>query len=161
MSYFKPLGEYTGVRRVVACNPAAGQVLIDSHVTALRNGSGLPSADKACIAACVSGLNACHCCYGVHAETTKDLGVEEVIWLKQGVVDDLTDGHIDLLSAFVAPGVVLALGCDDSADANYAAIRKIWKSCAAATMRRAGPSRSSRFRSRRPLIMPQRRRCIC
>lgn len=77
MSYFKPLGEYTGVRRIVACNPAAGQVLIDSHVTALRNGSGLPSADKACIAACVSGLNACHCCYGVHAETTKDLGVEE------------------------------------------------------------------------------------
>jgi agmatine deiminase len=51
------------------------------------------------------------------------LGVEKVIWLKQGVVDDLTDGHIDLLAAFVEPGVVLALGCDDPADANYAAIQ--------------------------------------
>jgi agmatine deiminase len=51
------------------------------------------------------------------------LGVDKVIWLKQGVVDDMTDGHIDLLAAFVAPGVVLALGCDDSADANYIAIQ--------------------------------------
>lgn len=50
------------------------------------------------------------------------LGVDKVIWLKQGVVDDITDGHIDLLAAFVAPGIVLALDCDDPADANYAAI---------------------------------------
>ncbi len=42
------------------------------------------------------------------------LGVEKVIWLNRGVVDDFTDGHIDLLAAFVKPGVVLALGCDDS-----------------------------------------------
>lgn len=52
------------------------------------------------------------------------LGVEEIIWLNQGVVDDFTDGHIDLLAAFVAPGVVLALGCDDNADGNYAAIQE-------------------------------------
>ena len=51
------------------------------------------------------------------------LGVDKVIWLKQGVVDDMTDGHIDLLAAFVAPGVVLALGCDNPGDANYAAIQ--------------------------------------
>ena len=52
------------------------------------------------------------------------LGVYKVIWLKHGVIDDMTDGHIDLLTAFVAPGVVLALGCDDSADANYASIQE-------------------------------------
>jgi len=51
------------------------------------------------------------------------LGVDEIIWLKQGVVDDITDGHIDLLAAFVEPGVVLALACDDPGDANYAAIQ--------------------------------------
>ena len=52
------------------------------------------------------------------------LGVDKVIWLKQGVVDDMTDGHIDLLAAFVEPGVVLALGCDNSADANYDTIQE-------------------------------------
>ena len=52
------------------------------------------------------------------------LGVDKVIWLKQGVADDITDGHIDLLAAFVEPGVVLALGCDDRADANYAATQE-------------------------------------
>ena len=56
----------------------------------------------------------------VHLENY--LGVDKVIWLKQGVVDDITDGHIDLLAAFVAPGTVLALACDDPADANYPAI---------------------------------------
>ena len=65
MSYFKSLGENTGVCRIVACDPAAGRALIYFHVTAPRNASGLPSADKKRIAACASGLNACHFCYGV------------------------------------------------------------------------------------------------
>ncbi len=51
------------------------------------------------------------------------LGVNTVIWLQQGVVDDFTDGHVDLLAAFVEPGVVLALGCDDPQDTNYTAIQ--------------------------------------
>ncbi len=50
------------------------------------------------------------------------LGVDTIIWLKQGLVDDITDGHIDLLAAFVSPGIVLALSCEDPADSNYKAI---------------------------------------
>lgn len=52
------------------------------------------------------------------------LGVETVIWLKRGLEDDLTDGHVDQLAAFVRPGVVLALSCDDEADANYIALQE-------------------------------------
>src|SRR5450631_2598346 len=44
------------------------------------------------------------------------LGVSTVIWLKGGLKDDLTDGHVDQLAAFVKPGVVLALTCEDEAD---------------------------------------------
>lgn len=60
----------------------------------------------------------------IERELKDHLGADTVIWLNRGVVDDFTDGHIDLLAAFVKPGVVLALGCDDAADANYTALQE-------------------------------------
>jgi len=50
------------------------------------------------------------------------LGVDTVIWLGQGLVDDETDGHVDNLACFVRPGVVMALGEHDPRDANFAAL---------------------------------------
>jgi agmatine deiminase len=52
------------------------------------------------------------------------LGVETVIWLKGGIKDDVTDGHVDQLAAFAGPGVVLALTCEDEADANFGVLRE-------------------------------------
>ena len=46
------------------------------------------------------------------------LGLETVIWLAQGLVDDVTGGHVDNLACFAAPGVVLALSAGDTDDAN-------------------------------------------
>ena len=51
------------------------------------------------------------------------LGIRQVIWLGQGLVDDETDGHVDNLACFVRPGVVLALSTDDADDENYAALQ--------------------------------------
>ncbi|MCP5209553.1 MAG: agmatine deiminase family protein [Hahellaceae bacterium] len=56
----------------------------------------------------------------VEQELQHQLGVSKCIWLPQGVVDDDTDGHIDELACFVAPGKVLALITRDETDANYA-----------------------------------------
>ena len=50
-------------------------------------------------------------------------GVETVIWLKGGLKDDLTDGHVDQLAAFVRPGLVLALSSQDESDVNYPVLR--------------------------------------
>lgn len=47
------------------------------------------------------------------------LGVESVIWLGQGLVDDDTDGHVDMVACFVQPGKVVALTSSDPSDANY------------------------------------------
>jgi agmatine deiminase len=60
----------------------------------------------------------------IEAHLRSFLGVETVIWLKGGLKDDVTDGHVDQLAAFAAPGVVLALTSDDPSDGNYAALRE-------------------------------------
>ncbi len=52
------------------------------------------------------------------------LGAEHVIWLADGVPDDITGGHVDNLACFVAPGVVLLAWCDDPADPHYAVSRE-------------------------------------
>ncbi len=75
------------------------------------------------------------------------LGVGTVIWLKQGVVDDFTDGHIDLLAAFVEPGVVLALGCADPRDSNYTAIQ--------ANLEIMRSARDAKGRSLEIIVIPQ------
>ncbi len=48
------------------------------------------------------------------------LGVESIIWLEYGLVDDETDGHIDNIACFVRPGVVALTWCDDPADPQHA-----------------------------------------
>ena len=47
------------------------------------------------------------------------LGVENIVWLKFGLTNDHTDGHVDDIVKFVGPKKVLACFEDDSKDANY------------------------------------------
>ena len=53
-------------------------------------------------------------------QTLKDyLGVSKVLWLGEGIVGDDTDGHIDDIARFVAPGVIICTREDDPDDANH------------------------------------------
>lgn len=54
----------------------------------------------------------------IEAVLCDHLGLETVIWLPQGLVDDATGGHVDNLACFAAPGVVLALSGGDADDPN-------------------------------------------
>jgi agmatine deiminase len=45
--------------------------------------------------------------------------VKKIIWLKRGLVGDETDGHVDNVACFVAPGVILLQVCKNPKDANF------------------------------------------
>lgn len=57
----------------------------------------------------------------IEAELKSFLGVTKVIWIPKGLTPDpITDGHIDGMAAFAAPGVVLLHTIYDQSDPNYA-----------------------------------------
>lgn len=47
------------------------------------------------------------------------LGVTQFIWLRLGVYQDETDGHIDNMACFLAPGTVCLCWSEDRADPQY------------------------------------------
>ena len=61
----------------------------------------------------------------IEAELRRWLGVERVVWLPFGLVeDDDTDGHVDNVALCIRPGVVLAQTVADEQDVNHARLRE-------------------------------------
>jgi agmatine deiminase len=61
----------------------------------------------------------------IEARLREALGVERVVWLGLGLVeDDDTDGHVDNICAWIEPGKVLLQTVADEADPNYGHCRE-------------------------------------
>ena len=52
------------------------------------------------------------------------LGVQDILWLGDGIVGDDTDGHIDDLARFVSEKTVVAVVEEDRQDENYAPLQE-------------------------------------
>ncbi len=66
------------------------------------------------------------------------LGVDKVLWLEAGLLNDHTDGHVDTIVRFVRPGVVVAMEPRTSDDPNGEVLRTL--------IREAGSLRDARGR---------------
>ncbi len=54
----------------------------------------------------------------------RTLGVSAFIWLSRGLYGDETDGHVDNIACFAAPGVILLQACHDPDDPNFEITRE-------------------------------------
>lgn len=68
---------------------------------------------------------------GAEVALKRALGVEKMLWLDEGLLNDHTDGHIDNLARFVAPGRVVCQAPFGREDPNFEVLEEIAMSLAA------------------------------
>lgn len=55
----------------------------------------------------------------IEEDLKRFLNIQKVVWLKNGLDGDETDGHVDNIACFAAPGKILLQICEDPRDENY------------------------------------------
>ncbi|MCU1259238.1 MAG: Porphyromonas-type peptidyl-arginine deiminase [Bryobacterales bacterium] len=88
------------------------------------NGAGMALATEECLLSPIQARNPQLTREDLEHALAEFLGVERVLWLRNGIVGDDTHGHIDDLARFVNRETVVIATEDDPADPNYAILKE-------------------------------------
>ena len=61
----------------------------------------------------------------IEAGLKSALGVDKVLWIEEGLLNDHTDGHIDTIARFIAPHTVMCMEPTSEDDPNYRVLQDI------------------------------------
>ncbi len=88
------------------------------------NGAGALLTTEECLLSPVQARNPGMERREVESRLGRFLGVERVIWLRNGIAGDDTHGHVDDLARFVTPDTVVVASEPDPTDANHEPLRE-------------------------------------
>lgn len=54
----------------------------------------------------------------------QQLGLQQIIWLNEGLEGDKTDGHIDTITRWASDSLIITSICEDKSDSNYAPMQE-------------------------------------
>lgn len=83
------------------------------------------------------------------------LGVKKIIWLRRGIYNDETDGHIDNICAFTSPCNVVLAWTDDKNDPQYEISEENLKILEASTDAKGRPIHVHKLMQPEPVIVTQ------
>jgi agmatine deiminase len=83
------------------------------------NGQGLLLTTEECLLSPVQARNPELSIGQIEAALSDYLGIDRVLWLRNGIAGDDTHGHIDDLARFTDPETVVIVSEDDRSDANF------------------------------------------
>jgi agmatine deiminase len=90
------------------------------------NGAGLLLTTEECLLSPVQARNPHLSRAELEQKLSDYLGVDRVLWLRNGIAGDDTHGHVDDLARFTDAESIVMVGEEDPADANYEALQENW-----------------------------------
>jgi agmatine deiminase len=91
------------------------------------NGAGLLLTTEECLLSRVQARNPDLSREEIETALGDYLGIDRVLWLRNGITGDDTHGHIDDLARFTAVDTVVIASEEDRSDANYEPLRDNWE----------------------------------
>ena len=91
------------------------------------NGAGLLLTTEECLLSPVQARNPELSREQIEAALSDNLGIDQVLWLQNGIEGDDTHGHIDDLARFTDAETVVMVSEDDPNDPNYKPLKENWE----------------------------------
>jgi agmatine deiminase len=91
------------------------------------NGAGLLLTTEECLLSPVQARNPELSRGQLESKLSEYLGIDRVLWLKNGIAGDDTHGHIDDLARFTDAESVVMVSEEDPSDGNYQPLRENWE----------------------------------